>query len=72
MSRKDYQEFASIIKDVEGSARLDNAREIAAIHEIMLRSARYFKADNPNFRPVQFFMACGQSADTAGIWASRI
>lgn len=72
MSRKDYQEFAAMFKDVEGTARIDNAREIAAIHEIMLRSARYFKADNPSFRPVQFFMACGQDAECAGVWASRM
>lgn len=72
MSRKDYVKFAEIIKDVEGGCHLDNPREVAAVHEIMLKMARTLKADNPNFRPVQFFMACGQSAEGAGVWASRL
>ena len=64
MSRKDYQEMAAIVASMPTKAD--------ASYYVAIKTARMFKNDNPNFRPVQYFTACGFTTEQAGEMTAKL
>lgn len=63
MTKKDYKEFATILKRVRGSYYIDLESEPAlrgalnALDDIEEEMMAYFEKDNPNFNPHRFMQA---------------
>ena len=70
MTRKDYRAFAEIFSDLKVETK--DSRYVIGRDQMMVRMARIFKADNPAFRPVQFFIAAGHTSDEAGHLAELV
>jgi hypothetical protein len=66
MTRKDYRAFAEVIKE----GRSMNGT--GAITYIAIEIAKVFRNDNPQFRPVQFFKACGYEDSTLDYLSSKL
>jgi hypothetical protein len=76
MTKKDYIVFANAFKDALGKECFDRHPkahvDIETVDNLVLTCARIFKSDNPAFRPVQFFTACGYSTVQAGYMAAKL
>jgi hypothetical protein len=73
MTRKDYVKFADLFKEnLEKAEERSGTETQEIVDSIVFGCAKIFHYDNPNFRPYQFFEACGYSKVTAGQMYSRI
>ena len=61
MSRKDYVNVADILN--ENKDRIDSD----VFHDLVIDFSDFFFADNPNFSPNRFEMACYGNNETADV-----
>jgi len=61
LSRKYYQQIASVLADSIAQARAVGDEETVEYitEQVVAILARMFKLDNPNFDPSRFYKACG-------------
>lgn len=61
LSRRYYQQIASVLADAINTAREAGDEETAIYisHQVVEILARLFKLDNPNFNCSRFYEACG-------------